>query len=235
MEGDPTHFLSGVIMKLFVLSLSAWTCSLVPVLLLTVALFPSQVFAGYSIYQTTNTGPQTFLNKNVGYYWEFALDNTANLGPHNDVSVELSIKYVAQTSEPVVVTLYDKNGIVLSSAQKLPGYSPNQFPQRTLFTLAFGSPYTFTANDSYYVTITSAALTSSQTWQIKSGNITGTGLIEKNRGFFNPETDPLPPFDNIPDPPPAPEVPEPTSLAVWGLACLGLASAKRRLSRSVDR
>lgn len=112
----------------------------------------------YTLNLSDTTGSQTFVNKNVGYLWDFYFTDSPLF---NTVTTTFSIKTGASTSDPLVVTLYrlDTNATV-GSASLAAASGPGTFTN-TNFSLInnvnYPSGYSFVANVVYRLSLTSTA------------------------------------------------------------------------------
>jgi hypothetical protein len=195
-------------------------------------LFGGGAFGGVvALLKTTDiTGAQTFLNKNNGYQWTFTTNDTQSF---QEIQGRFTLKLGPNTTADAVVKLYDASGTLLGSSILQASQATQSYVDYT-FSLILDNgdeaPYSpefqFSNGPNYYLAMTSEAdNTGSKTWFIKPGSLTFEVLnaTQTAQGSYDGTSFPAG------APSAVPPVPEPTSLLVWSLACLGFArSAKRR-------
>jgi len=190
---------------------------------------------------TGQTGAQTFLNKNVGYFWKFTTSDTTSF---QEITATFTLKRGPNTVEDVTFKIVDSMNLIIGERSLAASSGSQSFTPYVLSAIRPGggtAPYNpefkFSTDGSlktYYLTLTTISPSQSETWFIKNDaqlTLSGVSGTPSPRGSFDPTVPNKLPDGGTPDPPPPPPppVPEPASLAVWGLACLGLAGAKRRL------
>lgn len=123
----------------------------------------------YSLSLFDTTGSQTFVNKTVGYSWDFYFPDT----PYFDiVKATFDVKTGSGTTQSLDASLYrlDTNALVGSASLAAASVS-NQFVIKDLVVINstnFPSGYTFLSNVTYRLTLTSLADTGNDTWYINN-------------------------------------------------------------------
>ena len=123
----------------------------------------------FTLVFSDKTGGQTFLNKNVGYSWDFYFTDSP---VYDMVRGSFEVKKGPQTVAGITASLYrlDTNALVGSTSFAASGGSSSGFSPVDLDVINAGnypSGYTFAANTYYRLTLTSLANTGNATWYIK--------------------------------------------------------------------